>query len=243
VTEPTSHPSTASSTDRLRVLVVEDHPIFRDGLRTGLAPLTDMVIVAEVATVAEAITATRQLRPHVVLRDLRLPDRHGTDAIRQITTEQPETAVLVLTMHDDDASLFAAIRAGARGYLLKGADQAELARAIRGVAAGEAVFGPGVARRVLSHLPPGPLPGTAGSPDNYLTQRERQIVDLLAQGWGNHTIARRLGLAPKTVRNHVSNVITKLHAADRGEAIVRARAIGYGNPDTTLSPQTQQDMT
>jgi DNA-binding NarL/FixJ family response regulator len=159
--------------------------------------------------------------------DLGLPDASGIETTLTILARHDRTAVLVLTMRDDDASVFAAIHAGAAGYLLKGADQDELARAIRGVATGEAVFGSGVASRVLARA--GRESGTAAELlGARFTEREREILELLAAGWGNQTIARRVGLAPKTVRNHVSILIAKLQATDRGEAIVRARAAGYG---------------
>ncbi|MGK5681266.1 response regulator [Actinoplanes sp. URMC 104] len=212
----------------IRVLLVEDHPIYRDGLRTGLRPIDDVDVVGEAATAAEAVALTERLRPDVVLLDLGLPDRSGLEAARAIAAGDDAPAILVLTMRDDDGSVFAAIRAGAAGYLLKGADQDELVRAIRGVAAGEAVFGPGVAGRVLGRA--GRDQGGAPDPLGVgLTVREREILELMAAGWGNQTIARRLHVAPKTVRNQVSVLIAKLQAADRGEAIVRARAAGYGS--------------
>jgi DNA-binding NarL/FixJ family response regulator len=213
----------------IRVLIVDDHPIFRDGLRTGLNPLPDVVIVGEAATATEALAMVDQLQPDVVLMDLGLPDAGGIETTRTITAHHDRTAILVLTMRDDDASVFAAVRAGAAGYLLKGSDQEELARAIRGVATGDAVFGPGIASRVLARAGGDPA-ATAEPLGTRLTEREREILELVAAGWGNQTIARRVGLAPKTVRNHVSNLINKLQAADRGEAIVRARSAGYGSP-------------
>ncbi|MEV6489378.1 response regulator transcription factor [Actinoplanes sp. NPDC051633] len=211
----------------IRVLIVDDHPIFRDGLRTGLQPLPDITVVGEAATAAEALALAGRLGPDVVLMDLGLPDAGGIATTREILARHESVAVLVLTMRDDDVSVFEAIRAGASGYLLKGADQEELARAVRGVAAGQAVFGPSVAPRVLGWAGRATA-GAAVSLDADLTAREREVLDLLAAGWGNQTIARRLRISPKTVRNVVSVLIGKLQAADRGEMIVRARAAGFG---------------
>ena len=183
-------------------------------------------MVGEAGTAREASGAVERLRPDVVLMDLGLPDAGGIEVTRTIMARPDPKAVLILTMRDDDASVFAAIHAGAAGYLLKGADQNELARAIRSVARRSC----GGGRRV-----PGTGPGRSrpGRSDRVarrpLHDREREILELLAAGWGNQTIARRVGLAPKTVRNHVRVLIAKLQAADRGEAIVRARAAGYGN--------------
>jgi len=211
------------------VLVVDDHPVVRDGVKAALAGST-LDVVGEAASGEAALVLVAELRPEVVLMDLGLPGISGVEATRRLLADAPGTAVLAFTMYEDDESIFAAIRAGALGYLVKGADRAELVRAIESVAAGEAVFlGPGVARRVLAYFAGStqrvadPLPG--------LTEREREILDLMATGWGNQNIARRLQIAPKTVRNHVSSVIGKLQVASRGEAIVRARSLGYGQPD------------
>jgi DNA-binding NarL/FixJ family response regulator len=213
----------------VRILVVDDHPVVRDGVRAALQA-TAIEVVGEATTGEEAVEHATRLRPDVVLMDLGLPGISGVEATRQVLTAVPETVVLAFTMHSDDESVFSALRAGALGYLVKGADKAELERAVRSVASGEAVFlGPGVARRVLSYFAATPVP-PARQPIAQLTEREREILDLMAAGWGNQVIARQLHLAPKTVRNHVSNVIGKLQAADRGEAVVRARALGYGNP-------------
>lgn len=211
----------------VRVLLVEDHPIYRDGLRSAFADCPELSVIGEAGDGAAAVELAQRLRPDVVLMDLNLPGLSGVEATRQIT-EAGSATVLVLTMHEDESSLIAAIRAGAAGYVLKGADQHEVLRTILAVAAGEAVFGTNVAGSVLRLL------ATAGHrtsrrPFPELTDRELEILDLVAQGHGNHAIATRLRLSPKTVRNHVSTILTKLHAADRGEAIVRARAVGLGH--------------
>jgi DNA-binding NarL/FixJ family response regulator len=212
-------------------MLVEDHPLFRQGLRASLAELDGVRVVGEAAGAAQALTLARDCRPDVVLMDLDLGDGSGIDVTAALTAHTPGVAVLVLTMHDAEPLVFAALSAGACGYLLKGADQAEIERAVRGAAAGEAVFGAGVARRVLARLQGEPSRGGplgSGGADSALTDREREILDLMAEGWGNQEIAERLFLAPKTVRNNVSAILAKLHAANRGEAIVKARGWGYG---------------
>jgi DNA-binding NarL/FixJ family response regulator len=212
------------------MLVVDDHPVVRDGVRAALQSST-VDIVGEATTGEEAVRLARELRPAVILMDLGLPGLSGVEATRQVLTDAPDVAVLAFTMHSDDESVFAALRAGALGYLVKGADKQELERAVLTVASGEAVFlGPGVARRVLAFFAAAAAPAL---PDPFpeLTEREREILDLMAAGWGNQVIAARLHLAPKTVRNHVSNVIGKLQAAGRGEAVVRARRLGFGTTD------------
>jgi DNA-binding NarL/FixJ family response regulator len=210
----------------IRVLVVDDHPIFRDGLRTSLADAPDLELCGEASTASEAIEAVARWSPDVVLMDVDLAGESGIDVTVQVTQAHPEVAVLMLTMHDAEPTVFAALCAGAVGYLLKGSGGTELHRAVRAAAAGEAVFGAGVARRVLSRLQ-SPEPRQAG-PDEELTMREREILDLMATGLGNHAIAGRLSIAPKTVRNNVSSILSKLRAASRIEAIDRARTWGYG---------------
>jgi DNA-binding NarL/FixJ family response regulator len=215
------------SDDPLRVVVADDHPMFLRGLRTVLASTVGIDLIGEATTGQQAIDITREHHPDVVVMDLHMPDVNGIDATRRICELQPDTAVLVLTMVQDDDSVFAAIRAGARGYLLKGVDEDELLRAIRAVADGDAVFGPGIAQRVLGFLTAAP-DRTRDRSFPQLTSREREVVELIAQGLGNHAIARRLGLSPKTVMNYVSNVFSKIHVADRNEMIVRAREAGFG---------------
>jgi DNA-binding NarL/FixJ family response regulator len=193
-------------------------------------------LVAEVGTGVEAVTEARRHRPDVVLMDLNLPDLHGIEATRQIMETNPDTGVLVLTMYEDDESVFEAMRAGARGYVLKGAHQDDIERAVRAVARGEAIFGPQVASRVLRFMssPPQPSasevsaqPSTA-EPFPQLTGREREILTLLAQGLSNPAIAARLYLSPKTVRNNVSEIFGKLQVADRAAAMIVARDAGLG---------------
>ncbi len=213
--------------DSIRIVIADDHPIFRDGLRGTLSSADDMEIVAEADSGEAAVELVDAHQPDVVVMDLHMPGLHGIEATRRIAQRSPHVGVLVLTMLEDDASLFAAIRAGARGYLLKGADKAEILRAIRAVGAGEAIFGPTVARRVLEYFSAPQLPGPP-LPFPQLTDREREILDLIAQGRNNEAIARKLFLSPKTVRNHVSNIFTKLQVADRAQAIVRARDAGLG---------------
>src|SRR5215218_1245384 len=211
----------------VRVLIADDHPLVRQGLKAALAPMPDVEVVASATTGKEAIREAVLHRPDVVVMDLQMPELNGIEATRELARAVPTTAVLVLTMFDDDDSVFAAMRAGARGYVLKGAEQQEIARAITAVAAGEAIFGPAVAARVLTFFATPPAPPT---PFPELTARERQVLDLLAAGRSNHQIAERLGLSAKTVANHVSAVFGKLQVADRTQAILRARDAGLGQP-------------
>ena len=210
-----------------RVLVADDHTTFRAGLRALLETADDMAVVGEAASGEAALSAVDTLQPDVVLMDINMPGVDGLEATRRIVDRVPHVGVLVLTMHDDDETVFAAVRAGARGYLLKGAPRADLLRAVRAVAAGEAIFGPGVARRLMAYFArPAPRPDPTAFPE--LTEREREILDLVARGRSNAEITAELVLAPKTVRNHVSNILSKLQARDRSEAIVRAREAGMG---------------
>ncbi|GAB3786062.1 response regulator transcription factor [Nocardioides ungokensis] len=209
-----------------RVLVADDHPAFRRGLDLMLQGLDGVELVGEAETGQRAIELAEELSPDVILMDLRMPGLDGLEATRRITRSSPGVAVVVLTMFEDDDSVFAAMRAGALGYLLKGAEQDEIVRAIRAAAAGEAIFGPEVARRVIAHFATGPGSAPAAFPS--LTEREREVLDLVAAGKGNATIAHELMISLKTVRNHVSNIFTKLQVSDRSAAIVKARDAGLG---------------
>jgi DNA-binding NarL/FixJ family response regulator len=215
----------------LRVLVVDDHPLYREGLVTAMSAMAGVQVVGEAGDGHAAVEAASRLSPDVVVMDLHMPGLNGIDATRQVVTAQPSVAVLVLTMLDGDDSVFAAMRAGARGYLLKGADRGEIARALEGVAHGEVVFSAGIASRVLAFFAAGPGAAAAAlDPFPGLTEREREILDLVARGLTNAEIARRLVVSDKTVRNHVSNVFTKLQVAGRAEAVARARDAGLGAP-------------
>ena len=223
-------PGPATGGEATRVVVADDHEAFRAGLRALLETVDDLVVVGEADTGEAALAAARALQPDVVLMDINMPGLDGVEATRRIVDMPPHVAVLVLTMHDDDETVFAAVRAGARGYVLKGAQRAELLRAIRAVTAGEAIFGPGVARRLMAYFArPAPRPDPAAFPE--LTDREREILDMVARGRSNADITAELVLAPKTVRNHVSNIFSKLQVRDRSEAIVRAREAGLGGED------------
>ena len=209
-----------------RVLVADDHPIFRDGLAMLLTSVDGIEVVGTAADGAEAVASALRLRPDVVVMDVQMPLLNGVEATRKLATEAPEIGILVLTMSEDDGTVFAAIRAGARGYLVKGAEQEEIVRAITTVASGGAVFGATLALRIAESFAAGPTPPTDAFPQ--LTAREREVLELLAAGRSNQQIAATLYLSPKTVRNNVSNIFAKLQVADRAEAIVRAREAGLG---------------
>ena len=211
----------------IRILIADDHPLYRDGLRAMLLAAVETELVGEAATGDEAIAQAADLQPDVLLMDVQMPGTNGIEATRHIRQTSPHIAILVLTMFSDDDSVFTALRAGAQGYILKGADRAELLRAILAVSRGEAIFSPAIAKRLMRHfatLSAERMP--AVFPE--LTDRERVILELIAQGRSNAEIATRLVLSPKTVRNHISNILSKLHVADRAQAIVRAREAGLG---------------
>ena len=212
---------------RIRVLLVDDHPAFLEGLALLLSDANDVEVVGRAPDGEDACRRHAELAPDVVIMDLHMPGTGGIEATRRITEADPATAVLVLTMVEDDDSVFAALRAGARGYILKGAGRDDVLRAIAAVHRGEAIFGPGVAQRILGYWANA---GAAAPPVAFpeLTEREREVLELIAQGLNNAEIARRFVLSPKTVRNHISNIFTKLHLADRSQAIVRAREAGMG---------------
>ena len=211
--------------EALRILLVDDHPLVRNGLRALLASVPDMTVVGEASNGEEAIAQAAELQPDIILMDLHMPGLNGIEATRRIVQVHPHIGILVLTMLEDDASVFAAMRAGARGYLLKGADQADVLRAIGVAAHGEAIFSPPIARRLMQYfenmqpiLPPNVFPD--------LTEREREILGLIARGKSNVEIAGELVLSPKTVINHVSNIFSKLQVVDRAQAVLRAKQAG-----------------
>ena len=211
----------------LRVVIADDHPVFRSGLQALLGVEPGIEVVGEAETGVQAVALAHDLRPDIVLMDLHMPDLDGVAATKQITRDCPGVAVLVFTMFDDDDSVFAAMRAGARGYLLKGTNQAEVVRSVHLVGSGGAMFGPAVAERVIEFFArPRPAGVTVAFPQ--LTDREHEILDLVARGASNAAIAVRLRISDKTVRNHVSNIFTKLAVADRAQAIARARDAGLG---------------
>lgn len=218
-----------SETRLLRLLLVDDHPMVLDGLRTLIDSLRLADVVGEAANGEEAVELARQLQPDLVIMDLHMPGMNGVEATRQILSSNPDTGVLVLTMLEDDDSVFAAMRAGARGYLLKGASQEDIARAVTSVARGEAIFSPGVASRMMRFF--SAPPSSQAEPFPQLSDREREVLDLIARGSPNPEISRRLYISEKTVRNHVSNIFTKLQVANRSAAIVRAREAGLGRAD------------
>ena len=213
--------------DPIRVLIADDHPFYREGVRTMLSAAPEIEIVGEAASGDETITQAESLQPDVILMDLKMPGVNGIEATRRILHTSPHIGVLVLTMFEADESVFAAMRAGARGYLLKDADQEELIRAIKAVSRGEAIFSPAIAQRLIHYFAAlRPVAADLAFPE--LTDREREILELMAQGHTNAEIAERLMLRTKTVQNHISNIFSKLQVADRSQAIVRARDAGLG---------------
>jgi DNA-binding NarL/FixJ family response regulator len=210
----------------IRLLVADDHPAYRRGLELMLDGSADIAIVGEAADGERAVELARTLTPDVILMDIRMPGLDGIEATRRLTRAGSAAAVVVLTMFEDDDSVFAAMRAGARGYLLKGAEQDEIERAIRAAAAGEAIFGPQVALRVIAHFASGGGSVVAAFPS--LTEREREVLERVAAGKGNAAIAHELMINLKTVRNHVSNIFAKLQVSERAQAIVKAREAGLG---------------
>jgi DNA-binding NarL/FixJ family response regulator len=213
--------------DTLRVLIADDHPIFRDGMRALLGSVPDIEVVGEAATGDEAIVQAMDLQPDVVLMDLQMPGIGGIEATRRILQASPHIRILVVTMFEDDYSVFAAMRAGARGYVVKGAKPEDMLRAVRSVGSGDAIFSPAIAVRLIDFFS-APKPSVPQQTFPELSDREREILDLIAQGASNAEIANGLVLSPKTVRNHVSNIFSKLQVADRAHAIIRGRDAGLG---------------
>ncbi len=218
----------------VRVLIADDHTLFRDGLRALLASIPDIEVVGEAASGQEALRLAVEFQPDVILMDIQMPGLNGIEATRQILRISPHVGIIVLTMFRDDDSVFAVMRAGARGYVLKGADQAVLLRAVRAVANGESLFSPEIAARLIqffANLKP------AASLELFpeLTGREREILALIAQGATNAEIAEKLVISMKTVRNHVSNIFSKLQVADRAQAAIRAREVGLGGSSSSPS--------
>jgi DNA-binding NarL/FixJ family response regulator len=213
--------------DTVRVLIADDHPLFREGMRGRLDRVADVAVVGEAASGDEAVELAHKLEPDVILMDIKMPGLNGIEATREIQQASPQIGVLVLTMFEDDDSVFAAMRAGAKGYLLKDSGGEGVVHAIRAVARGEAVFGPGVADRIMGFFA---APRAAAPQRAFpeLTEREEEVLSLVAQGKANREIARQLFVSLKTVRNHVSNILLKLQVADRAQAVIRARDAGMG---------------
>lgn len=212
---------------QIRVIIADDHPLFRDGLRVMFESEPDLELVGEAATGLEAVALASRLKPDVALMDIKMPDLDGIEATRRVMAESPTTRVLIVTMFEDDDSVLTAMRAGARGYVVKGMRSADAIRAIRAVAEGEAIFSPAIAGRLISMLSEASPAARLGVfPE--LTERERQTLELIAQGHKNSVIAERLHLSPKTVRNYVTSIFDKLQLADRSQAIVKAREAGLG---------------
>ena len=212
--------------DTIRVLIADDHPLFREGMRGRLDRTADVEVVGEAGSGDEAVRLAEELSPDVVLMDIKMPGKNGIETTREVLAANAEVGVLVLTMFEDDDSVFAAMRAGAKGYLLKDSGGEGVLHAIRAVASGEAVFGPGVAERIVGFFSTPRSAQQRAFPE--LTEREEEVLSLVAQGKSNHEIARQLYVSLKTVRNHVSHILLKLQVADRAQAVIRAREGGLG---------------
>jgi len=219
----------------IRVLIADDHPLFRDGLRALLNSIPQTEMVGEAASGEEALKQAVKLQPDVILMDIQMPGLNGIDATQQILHANPDIGIIVLTMFEDDDSVFAAMRAGARGYILKGADQTEILRAIGAAVRGEALFGASIAKRLMRFFS-APRLSVPAQVFPELTERECEVLDLMAQGLNNIEIAERLVLSPKTVRNHTSNIFNKLQVTDRSHAIVLAREAGLGQATGDRGP-------
>jgi len=217
--------------DKISLLIADDHTLVRQGLSALFLTTPDIEVIGEAATGDEAIAKAAELKPDVILMDIQMPRPDGTgmngiEATRQILQTQPGIGIVMVTMLDDDNSVFAAMRAGARGYILKGADKADVLKTIRAAAAGEALFGPGIARRMMNFFREPPKTEATSPAFPELTEREREILTLIAQGQSNAAIAERLVISLKTVSNHISNIFNKLQVADRAQAAIRAREAG-----------------
>ena len=211
----------------VRVLIADDHPLFRHGLLALLNASPDFEVIGEATSGEEVVTMAAQLQPDVILMDIHMPGGKGIEATRHILHSSPNIRILIITMFEDDASVFTAMRAGARGYVLKDAQQADMLAAIQAVGRGEAIFSPTISTRLIDFFA-APRPAVPPQAFPELTEREREILDLIAKGHSNTEIATRLVLSPNTVRNYVSNVFSKLQVADRAQAIIRARESGMG---------------
>lgn len=213
--------------EAIRLVIADDHTFYREGVRTILHTVPGIEVIGEATTGTEVIAQAKEQQPDVILMDIKMPGINGIEATRQILLSNPQIKILVLTMFEDDDSVFAAMRTGARGYLVKDADQEELVRAIQAVYRGEAIFSPAIAKRMIQYF--AALPKTASALSfGELTEREREILHLMARGRSNAAIANTLSVSLKTVQNYVSNIFVKLQVADRAEAIVRAHEAGLG---------------
>jgi len=216
------------NTEPIRLFIADDHALFREGIRALLSATPDIVCMGEAATGEEAVNQIVETKPDVVLMDINMPGINGIEATRRILRSHSSAGVIVVTMLEDDASIFAAMRAGARGYVLKGANHLELLQAIRAVAQGQVLFGPAIASRI-AHFFAKPQPSQDGQPLSELSEREREILELMSRHYTNPEIAQQLGIGDKTIRNHVSNIFNKLQVATRAQAIEKARQAGLGN--------------